>query len=177
MVPVSVWVSSKTDSETRLWVQGVYLRGDPRECVAPFIVWGKFARHKALEANGDATVGESGVTQANQPREGADYVDKGPANVPCWPHGTRHQVCGLKISPKCSSGSAQGSQGGLDKRFQQWPLKCECGWTIIKMSPTMDSSLYQCPCNVTLQLPPHQEVESVFSLSTWLGPVTTCFDQ
>lgn len=119
MVPVSVWVSSKTDSETRLWVQGVYLRGDPRECVAPFIVWGKFARHKALEANGDATVGESGVTQANQPREGADYVDKGPANVPCWPHGSRHQVYGLKISPKCSSGSAQGSQGGLDKRFQQ----------------------------------------------------------
>lgn len=77
MVPVLAWVSPKTDPETRLWVQGVYLRGDPREHVAPLIVWGNSVRHKALEANGDAAVGESGATQANQPRGGADCVGKG----------------------------------------------------------------------------------------------------
>lgn len=56
--------------------------------VTPGSMWphslfgGKSARHKALEANEDAAVGESGVTQANQPREGADYAVRGQLMCP-----------------------------------------------------------------------------------------------
>ena len=41
--------------------------------MAQLIVWGKPARHKSLEADGDATVDKSRVTQTSQPREGVGY--------------------------------------------------------------------------------------------------------
>lgn len=127
------------------WPQGTC---GPTHCLG-----GKSARHKTLEANGGAAGWERG--NPGQPAKGrSGLCGKGPANVPCCPHGARHQVCGLKISPKMHLWLCSRIPRRTWQRFQQWPLKSESGWMITKMSPTLDSSLYQCPCKVTLQLPP-----------------------